>query len=247
MIVLVAAACGSGKKIGGGLEHRHDGPRQRADHLGRVQDDARCTATEVGVSPDDDHRHRGRRHRLAAPSRPVPGLGRRREGVGEVHQRQRRARLPPGRREDRRLEAHRRRRAELRSRPRAATRSSLVGTTALFLDNMKPAEQCKDKAGPAGRHPRPRRAPDVRGASSARRSRSRCCPAAGACPYSGTGVRTFKEIDGHPELLLQQVRQGPRCTACSSCRATCRRRSRRPRRCSRPTSSSASRRTPSSA
>ena len=60
---------------------------------------------------------------------------------------------------------------------------------------MKPAEQCKDKAGqPAG-------IPDlavlqtVRRASSARRSRSPRSRAAGSCPYSGSGVRTFQETN----------------------------------------------------
>ena len=136
---------------------------------------------------------RGRRHRFAAPSRPVPGFGGRHEGVGQVHQRQRRPRVPQGRREDGRLEADAPTTPRTRSRPRAATRSRLVGTTALFLDNMTPAEQCKDKAG------QPTGLPDlavlqtVRGRSSARRSRSRRCRTRASCPYSGTGVRTFKQ------------------------------------------------------
>ena len=69
---------------------------------------------------------------------------------------------------------------------------ALVGTTALFLDNMKPAEQCKDKAGqPVG-------IPDL--AVIQTYATEQCSPISFAalpfgasCPYSGTGVRTFKE------------------------------------------------------
>ena len=69
---------------------------------------------------------------------------------------------------------------------------ALVGTTALFLDNMKPAEQCKDKAG------KPTGIPDLAvlqtfAAQQCSPVSFAALPAAGSCPYSGAGVRTFKE------------------------------------------------------
>jgi hypothetical protein len=71
---------------------------------------------------------------------------------------------------------------------------ALVGTTALFLDNMKPAEQCKDKAGQATG------IPDL--AVLQTYPQQQCSsvsfaalPTAGACPYSGTGVRKFTLTD----------------------------------------------------
>jgi hypothetical protein len=71
---------------------------------------------------------------------------------------------------------------------------ALVGTTALFLDNMKPAETCKNSAGqPVG-------IPDL--AVLQTYAQQQCSPVsfaalpgAGACPYSGTGVRKFTLTD----------------------------------------------------
>jgi Periplasmic binding protein len=68
---------------------------------------------------------------------------------------------------------------------------ALVGTTALFLDNMKPAETCKNKAGqPVG-------IPDL--AVLQTYAAQQCSPvsfavlpSSGSCPYTA-GVRTFKE------------------------------------------------------
>jgi hypothetical protein len=67
---------------------------------------------------------------------------------------------------------------------------SLVGTTALFLDNMQPAETCKNHAGqPVG-------IPDL--AVLQTYAVQQCSPVSFAalpfgasCPYSGSGVRTF--------------------------------------------------------
>jgi Periplasmic binding protein len=69
---------------------------------------------------------------------------------------------------------------------------ALVGTTAVFLDNMKPIEQCKNKAGaPVGM-------PDV--AVFQTYAQQQCSPVSfsvvpygASCPYSGSGVRTFKQ------------------------------------------------------
>ncbi len=69
---------------------------------------------------------------------------------------------------------------------------ALVGTTAVFLDRMTPAEQCKDKAGQrAG-------IPDL--AVIQTYAQQQCSPisfsvvpSASSCPYSGSGPRTFKQ------------------------------------------------------
>jgi len=69
---------------------------------------------------------------------------------------------------------------------------ALVGTTAVFIDDMKPIEQCKSKAGaPVG-------IPDV--AVFQTYAQQQCSkisfsvvPYSGACPYSGSGVRTFTQ------------------------------------------------------
>ena len=83
---------------------------------------------------------------------------------------------------------------------------AMVGTTALFLDNMKPAEQCKDKAGAATG------IPDL--AVIQTYAAEQCSPISfaalpfgGACPYSGSGVRTFQEHEHHDRLLPEEVRQ----------------------------------------
>jgi hypothetical protein len=71
---------------------------------------------------------------------------------------------------------------------------SLVGTTALFLDNMKPAETCKDKTGqPVG-------IPDLAvlqtyAAEQCSSVSFAALPSAGSCPYSGTGERTFTQTN----------------------------------------------------
>ena len=154
--------------------------------------------------------------------------------------------MPPGGREDGRLEVDRERCRERRSPTACGNSLAMVGTTALFLDNMKPAEQCKDKTG------KPTGIPDI--ATLQTYAAEQCSPVsfaalpgAGSCPYTGSGVRTFQGVVDPDRLLLQEVRRGTHCTACSSFPMTCPRRSRRRHRCSRPTSSSGSRRTPSSA
>jgi hypothetical protein len=67
---------------------------------------------------------------------------------------------------------------------------ALVGTSAVFLDNMTPAEQCKNQAGEAVG------IPDL--ALLQTYSSQQCSPVSyavlpsgAACPYGGTGVRTF--------------------------------------------------------
>jgi hypothetical protein len=67
-----------------------------------------------------------------------------------------------------------------------------VGTTALFLDDMSPSEKCKDLAG------QPSGMPDL---AVAQTYAAQACspvsfasqPDGASCPYSGTGVRTFRQ------------------------------------------------------
>jgi hypothetical protein len=69
---------------------------------------------------------------------------------------------------------------------------ALVGTTAVFLDNMKPVETCKDHAGaPVGM-------PDLAvfqtyAVQQCSKVSFSVVPYAASCPYSGTGVRTFTQ------------------------------------------------------
>ena len=70
-MVVLASACGSGKKIGGGVTPGSTvapGTPTTSD----VCKTTTLTATEVGVSPTTITVTRDRRHRLAAPARPVP-------------------------------------------------------------------------------------------------------------------------------------------------------------------------------
>jgi len=68
---------------------------------------------------------------------------------------------------------------------------AMVGTTALFLENMAPAEQCKDRAGAATGIPdlavlqtyAAQQCSDISFAA---------LPSGVSCPYSGEGVRTFR-------------------------------------------------------
>jgi hypothetical protein len=80
---------------------------------------------------------------------------------------------------------------------------ALVGTTALFLDDMSPAEQCKDKAGKATG------IPDL--AVIQTYASQQCSPVSYAalpsgvsCPYSGTGERTFKASSVTVDYYLEK-------------------------------------------
>ena len=53
--------------------------------------------------------------------------------------------------------------------------------------------------------------------SSARRSRSRRCRPARRVPYSGSGVRTFKELERPRSTTTSRSTARTRCTACTSC------------------------------
>jgi hypothetical protein len=80
---------------------------------------------------------------------------------------------------------------------------AMVGTTALFLDNMKPAEQCKDKTGQAVG------IPDL--AVIQTYAAEQCSPISFAalpfgasCPYSGSGVRTFHQSSATEDYYLRK-------------------------------------------
>ena len=105
---------------------------------------------------------------------------------------------------------------------------ALVGTTALFLDDMTAAEQCKDKAGqPTGmldmavlQTYAPQQCSPVSFAA---------LPSGASCPYSGrVCVATFRATS--PRLLPEEVRQEHAARRVPRTRATFRRRSPRPRR-----------------
>ncbi|MDQ1449659.1 MAG: hypothetical protein QOC79_2630 [Actinomycetota bacterium] len=80
----------------------------------------------------------------------------------------------------------------------------LVGTSSLFLNDMRPAEGCKDKAGVATG------IPDV--AAVQTEPAEQCSKVAFAiiqqgssCPYSGSGVRDFKESTGEVAWFKKNV------------------------------------------
>jgi len=84
---------------------------------------------------------------------------------------------------------------------------AMVGTTALFLDDMTAAEQCKDKAA------KPVGIPDL--AVIQTYAVEQCSPISFAalpsgvsCPYSGSGVRTFKESTVTPDYYLKKYGKG---------------------------------------
>ncbi len=70
-----------------------------------------------------------------------------------------------------------------------------VGTTALFLNDMTPIETCKDNSGKVTGLPD---LPVLQTEPSQQCSQLSYAvlPGAGSCPYSGTGVRTFKVASG---------------------------------------------------
>jgi hypothetical protein len=81
---------------------------------------------------------------------------------------------------------------------------SLVGTSALFLNDMRPAESCKDKAGaPTG-------LPDL---SALQTEPSEQCAKVSfaiiqqgaSCPYPGSGVRHYKESTGEVAWFKRHV------------------------------------------
>ena len=82
--------------------------------------------------------------------------------------------------------------AQTRSITVCGTSLAMVGTAAVFLDNMAPAEQCRDKAGVVAG------IPDLAvlqtyASQQCSKVSFAILPATGSCPYSGTGVRTFTE------------------------------------------------------
>ena len=201
MIVLVAAGCGGGKKIGGGLTATSTVPANAST----TSDQCKTTqlqSTEVGVSPTTitvtvvaD---------TGSPLRPglfqgsVDGVKAWAQYInanGGLACRQVVVQAA-----DSKLTSDD---AENAITTACGNSLAMVGTTALFLDNMKPAEQCKDKTG------KPVGIPDL--AVLQTYAAEQCSPvsfavlpSSASCPYSGTGVRTFQESTVTQDYYFQK-------------------------------------------
>ncbi len=187
-MVLIAAACGSGKKIGGGIAAGTTVPVNTPT----TNDACKTTqlnASEVGVTPTTitvtviaDTGSPIRPGLFQGPVDAVEAWARYINANGGLA-----CRKVVVKTADSKLTAD-----DAQNAVTTACGNSLamVGTTALFLDDMKPAEQCKDKAGsPTG-------IPDL--AVLQTYAVQQCSPVSFAalpfgasCPYSDSGVRTF--------------------------------------------------------
>jgi hypothetical protein len=80
---------------------------------------------------------------------------------------------------------------------------AMVGTTALFFNDMSPLTSCKDKAGKATGLPDlpVLQTEPVQQCSTLSYA---VLPGQGSCPYSGTGVRTFKAASGPFDYYLKK-------------------------------------------
>ena len=81
---------------------------------------------------------------------------------------------------------------------------SLLGTTALFLNDMSPAEGCKDKAGAATG------IPDLpvlqtEPVEQCSKISYAVIPNGASCPYCGKGVRTFQSVTPATEWFKTNV------------------------------------------
>ena len=248
VMVLLASACGSSggdsgdSGLGGGATTTTVNANTAACK------NAKLTSPEKGVTEQDDHGHRGRRRRERRSGPACSRVRGRREGVGRLHQRQRRPRVPQGRGEGGRLEAEPDRRRERGRRPRAANSLALVGTTALFLQDMSAIEHVQGQGGQRRRASPTSRCCRPRPRSSARRSRSPTLPTGVVVPVQRQRARALTSVgytqydyyfNKYGEDALHGVFVDPE--------ATCRRRSRRRCRSSAPRTRWASRATPSSA
>ena len=78
-----------------------------------------------------------------------------------------------------------------------------VATTALFLNDMSPAEKCKDRAGATTGLPDLAQL-QTEPVQQCSKISFAVLPNAGACPYSGAGQRTFRVADGPLRFLLNK-------------------------------------------
>jgi len=190
VIALVATGCGGGKKIGGGLTPGSTTPPNASTTSDKCKT-TQLTSSEVGVSPTTitvtvaaD---------TGSPLRPglfqgsvdgVQAWAKYINANGGLACRQVVVKAA-----DSKLTADD---AHNSITTACGNSLALVGTTALFLDNMKPAETCKNKAGqPVG-------IPDLAvlqtyAAQQCSAVSFAVLPSAGACPYGDSGVRSFKE------------------------------------------------------
>jgi ABC-type branched-subunit amino acid transport system substrate-binding protein len=83
---------------------------------------------------------------------------------------------------------------------------AMVGTTALFLDNMAAAEQCKNKTGQAVGIP-DMAVLQTYAAEQCSKVSFAALPTSGSCPYT-SGVRTFKELTTTPDYYFKKYGKG---------------------------------------
>jgi hypothetical protein len=84
------------------------------------------------------------------------------------------------------------------------TSLSLLGTSALFLNDMRSAESCKDRAGSASGIP-DLAAVQTEPAEQCSKVSFAIIQQGSSCPYSGSGVRDFKESTGEIAWFKQHV------------------------------------------
>ncbi len=205
VIALVAAGCGSGKKIGGGISGETTIPANTPTTTD-VCKSTTLTSSEVGVSPTTitvtvvaDTGSALRPGLFQGSVDAIKAWGDSINANGGLA-----CRKVVVKAADSKLTADDARNAITTA---CGNSLSLVGTTALFLDSMKPAESCKDKGGqPVG-------IPDL---AVLQTSPAEQCspvsfavlPAGGECPYSGTGVRTFKRSTVAPDYYFAKFGKG---------------------------------------
>ena len=197
MIALLAAGCGSGKKIGGGIT-----PGSTAPTTSDACKTTQLTASEIGVSPTTitvtvtadtgsslkPGLFQGSVDGVEAWAKYINAKG----GLA--------CRQVVVKAADSKLSGDDAQNAITT----ACTNSlALVGTTALFLDNMKPAEQCKDQTGTAVG------IPDL--AVLQTYAAQQCSPVSfpmlssgASCPYHDAGVRTFKQSNVTTNYYLKK-------------------------------------------
>jgi len=197
VVALLASACGSGKKVGGTIT-----PGSKTPTTTDACQTTQLTASEVGVSPTTitvtvtaD---------TGSPIRPGLFQG----SVDAVEAWAQYVNASGGlacrqvvvKAADSNLSADDARNALTTA---CGNSIALVGTTALFLDDMKPVERCKDKASAAVGMP------DL--AVLQTYAVQQCSPVSfpmlssgASCPYNDSGVRTFKQSNVTTNYYIQK-------------------------------------------
>jgi len=188
VIVLIMSACSSGKKIGGGLTTSTSSPV--SETTSDVCKTTTLTGTEVGVTPTTitvsvmaDTGSQLRPGLFQGSVDAVEAWAKYINAKGGLACRQVVVKAL-----DSKLSGDD---AQNSVTTGCSSSLALVGTTALFLDNMVPAEHCKDKAG------QPTGIPDLAvlqtyAAEQCSKISFAMIPSAASCPYNGSGVRNYK-------------------------------------------------------